>query len=210
MPTAVPQPSPERWSLSKLPGAEAHLRAADEDRDRVAGVLAEALATGRLTTEEHSERLEATYAARTLGDLVPLTRDLPAPGASTPLAPRLDTSPVTAVFSKIRRGGQWTVPPETYVRSRFGAVVIDLRQAVFTRREVVIHADSLFGRIEILVPDNAYVHDSGTAVFGKRSQPGGKRPNGDDGPVVHITGRSVFGHVRVTRGGFKGPWREWH
>lgn len=210
MPAAAPQPSPERGFVSKLPGADAHLRAADEDRDRVAGVLAEALATGRLTADEHSERLEATYTARTLGELVPITRDLPAPGLETPLAPHLDTAPVTAVFSKIRRGGQWPVPPETHVRSHFGAVIIDLRQAVFTRREIVIHANSFFGKIEILIPDNAYVHDSGTALFGKRSLPGGKRSKGgDDGPVIRVTGRSVFGHVRVMRGGFKWPWRDW-
>ncbi|MFD0529733.1 DUF1707 domain-containing protein [Kitasatospora arboriphila] len=31
---------------------------------------------GPLTVEEHSERIEAAYAAKTFGDLVPLTRDL--------------------------------------------------------------------------------------------------------------------------------------
>jgi Domain of unknown function (DUF1707)/Cell wall-active antibiotics response 4TMS YvqF len=201
---------PPQGRLSKLPGAASpDLRASDEERDRVAGVLAEALATGRLTAEEHSERLEAVYSARTRGELVPITRDLPEPNEATPLAPQMDTAPVTAVFSKIRHGGQWPVPPEKSVRSVFGAAVIDLRHAVFTRREVVIRADSLFGKIEILVPDNAMVYDTGTALFGKRSMRGGKAPKQDDGPVVRITGRSVFGHVRVMRGGFKWPWHEW-
>ncbi len=207
---AAPEPSPQRGRLGKLPGAASpDLRASDEERDQVAGILAEALATGRLTPEEHSERLETVYAARTRGELVPITSDLPEPAEGAPLAPHLDAAPVHAVFSKIRRGGQWPVPPETFVRSTFGAAVIDLRHAVFTRREVVIYADSFFGKIEILVPDNAMVHDTGTALFGKRSLPGGRRPKGEDGPVVRITGRSVFGHVRVMRGGFKWPWRDW-
>ncbi len=211
MPAAPAGPPSERGRPGKTPGAAPDLRASDEERDRVAGLLAEALATGRLTSEEHSERLEAVYAARTRGELAPITRDLPEPDDGTPLAPHLDIAPVHAVFSKIRRGGQWPVPPATVVRSTFGAAVIDLRQAVFTRREVVIEANSFFGKIEILVPDNAMVYDTGTALFGKRSLPGGggKKPKSEDGPVVRITGRSVFGHVRVMRGGFKWPWRDW-
>lgn len=206
---AAPEPSPKRIRPAGTSGAVPDLRASDEDRDSVAAVLAEALATGRLTSDEHSERLEAVYGARTLGQLAPLTADLPAPSDGTRPAPYPEAAPVHAVFSKIRRGGQWPVPPETVVRSTFGAAVIDLRQAVFTRREVVIRADSFFGKIEILVPDNAMVHDTGTALFGKRSQPGGKGVKGADGPVVRITGHSLFGHVRVMRGGFKWPWRDW-
>lgn len=60
------------------------LRASDDDRERVAVVLREAYAAGRLTNEEFTERLDATYAARTFGDLAPLTADLPAQGEADP------------------------------------------------------------------------------------------------------------------------------
>jgi hypothetical protein len=53
------------------------MRASDTDRDRVAAALREHLAAGRLTTDELEERLESTYAAKTLGDLQVITRDLP-------------------------------------------------------------------------------------------------------------------------------------
>ena len=56
------------------------LRASDADRDRAASVLNEALAEGRLTAEEHSERLDSIYAAKTQADLVPLLEDLPGLG----------------------------------------------------------------------------------------------------------------------------------
>ena len=46
-------------------------------------MLNEALAEGRLTAEEHSERLDSIYAAKTQADLVPLLEDLPAPAASS-------------------------------------------------------------------------------------------------------------------------------
>src|SRR5262249_25015348 len=57
-------------------------RASDADRDRTAAVLGNAMATGRLTTTEHAERLDAAYTAKTLGELVQLTRDLPADDAT--------------------------------------------------------------------------------------------------------------------------------
>jgi hypothetical protein len=58
-----------------MPGSE--YRASDADRDRVAEVLREAHAQGRIDLDELGERLDATYAARTYADLEALTRDLP-------------------------------------------------------------------------------------------------------------------------------------
>ncbi|GGL06336.1 DUF1707 SHOCT-like domain-containing protein [Planomonospora parontospora] len=53
------------------------MRASDDDRDRVASVLREHYAQGRLTVEEFDERLEQLYASRTYGELATLTSDLP-------------------------------------------------------------------------------------------------------------------------------------
>ena len=43
------------------------LRASDADRDRVLVLLAEAVSDGRLTMEEHAERVQRACTARTLG-----------------------------------------------------------------------------------------------------------------------------------------------
>ena len=64
------------------------LRIGDAERDRAADELGEHYAQGRLTTEEHAERLDRIWAARTRGELVPLFRDLPGhqpPGGTSPL-----------------------------------------------------------------------------------------------------------------------------
>jgi uncharacterized protein DUF1707 len=53
--------------------------ASDGDRDAAARVLNEALAEGRLTADEHGERVRAAYAARTWPELARLTADLPGP-----------------------------------------------------------------------------------------------------------------------------------
>ncbi|SEG70443.1 Cell wall-active antibiotics response 4TMS YvqF [Actinacidiphila yanglinensis] len=199
------EPSPRK---SPEPGGtvDAHLRVSDDERDHSAALLGDALAAGRIDVGEHAERLEAVYAARTRGDLAPVTADLPTATPGAPLSAPGDSAPVEALFAKVRRAGQWPVPPHTVARARFGAIVIDLRQAVFTRREVVIEAVSFFGKVEILVPDNANVYDTGSALFGKRSQTGSREGKEADGPVVRITGRSVFGHVRVMRGS---KWAAW-
>jgi hypothetical protein len=57
-------------------------RAADADRERVAAIIGEAFAEGRVSAEEFHERVDLAYAAKTLGDLAPLTADLPAPSSA--------------------------------------------------------------------------------------------------------------------------------
>jgi hypothetical protein len=56
----------------------ADIRAADQDRERAAAALRTHCGAGRLTVDELEERLEAAYAARTLGELDALMADLPA------------------------------------------------------------------------------------------------------------------------------------
>jgi Domain of unknown function (DUF1707) len=54
-----------------------NIRASDADRDRVANLLREHHAAGRLTPEEFSERLDSAFAAKTVGEIDRLLRDLP-------------------------------------------------------------------------------------------------------------------------------------
>lgn len=54
------------------------MRASDVEREQAAAALQEHYAQGRLTREEFDERLEAAYAAKTVGELEHLTADLPA------------------------------------------------------------------------------------------------------------------------------------
>jgi hypothetical protein len=54
------------------------LRAGDADRDAAAAALREAFAQGRITQDELEERLGEVHAAKTYGELAPITADLPA------------------------------------------------------------------------------------------------------------------------------------
>ena len=66
----------------------AQLRISDADRHQVAEILREAAGEGRIDLDELDERLEATYAAKTYADLVPIT--------ARPAGPRATSAPRTA------------------------------------------------------------------------------------------------------------------
>jgi hypothetical protein len=53
------------------------LRASDADREATADRLRQHHTDGRLDTEEFQERLDRCFAAKTVGELAELTRDLP-------------------------------------------------------------------------------------------------------------------------------------
>jgi hypothetical protein len=82
------------------------LRASDADREAVAQRLRAAHAAGQLDVNEIEERLTAAYAAKTLGDLEPLTADLgPAPPARprrrSPLEPWREWAGVAVLLNVI-------------------------------------------------------------------------------------------------------------
>lgn len=192
------------------PADRAAQRASDADRDRVAAILGEALATGRLTSLEHADRLAAAYAAVTIGDLLPLTRDLPdLPAAAAPSAQ--ERQEIAAVFSKVVRRGRWVPGRHTRLRSLFGALIVDLSDAVLPGREVTLDLSATFGKLIVRIPDNARVIDEGGALFAKRQVSGGEIAGGADGdpgtPLIRITGNAKFGKIVVARAG---EIRHWH
>lgn len=68
---------------------EEEIRASDADRDVVADRLAGALTEGRLDLTEYDRRLDLAMRSVTLGDLKPLTADLPPPADPEPEKHRL-------------------------------------------------------------------------------------------------------------------------
>ena len=183
-------------------GLDLELRAADADRDRAAAVLGGALATGRLTSAEHAERLEAVYAAKTMGDLAPLTRDLPAEDGGDAGAVDVGHAEVAARFSKVIRSGRWVAGRRTRLTSHFGALTVNLVDAVLPGREITLEIDAFCGKLIVVVPSGAHVIDEGGALFAKRAVYGRKNDGADDGdgPVIRIVGDARFSKVAVYRG----------
>jgi hypothetical protein len=177
------------------------LRASDADRDRVAAVLSEALATGRLTSVEHADRLDLAYTAKTVGELVPLTRDLPEVSGMSGLPAAVERQVIRSTFSKVVRKGRWVASRHTELSAGFGALIIDLSDAVLPGREITISTGAWFSKVIVRVPGNARVIDEGAAIFGKRNVSAGSE---GDGPLIRLTGYAKFSKVIVTRG--KDDW----
>ena len=56
---------------------DGHLRLSDAERETAAAELGEHYAHGRITTEEHRERLDRIWAAKTRSEIGPIFADLP-------------------------------------------------------------------------------------------------------------------------------------
>jgi Domain of unknown function (DUF1707)/Domain of unknown function (DUF4190) len=72
------------------------MRAADADRDHVAGILGTAYTEGRLSKDEYDARLDSAMSARTFADLDQVLTDLPVARA-TVAVPGTGTGTVTPV-----------------------------------------------------------------------------------------------------------------
>ena len=182
------------------------LRASDADRERVVAVLAEAAGDGRLTLEEHSERVQRAYQARTLGELAGLTRDLVPPGAQ-PL--QLDDSrTVTAFFTTVRREGRWVMPDRLSVTVVGGQVVLDLREALLQGMYTIVHATLVGGSLNILAPEGVSVRVTASRYSsrmgddlnprpGPANRPANRAAKEGGSPQIEVRTFSVAGHVRV-------------
>ncbi|MEU6522658.1 DUF1707 domain-containing protein [Streptomyces sp. NPDC046924] len=186
----------------------ADLRVSDADRDRVADLLREALAEGRLTADEHAERVEGVLAAKTAGELEVFVRDLPAAHqgravhASAPSRPTAGAIPVdpdenvVAVFSSATRKGRWRAGRRIHVYAVFGNVEIDLSEALFDHQQVVIKAFSVFGNVEVRVPQNVSLRGMGGGVLGN-FEVASLDAEDPEAPVVYVDGWAVLGNVEA-------------
>jgi uncharacterized protein DUF1707 len=194
------------------PIAGGNLRASDADREKVANVLNAAYAEGRLSREEHDQRLSELMAARTFDDLVPITRDLvvarPGAAAQQP-APsttyEVDTRSASeqpgrfiAVFGGTDRRGKWRVRKNNQALALFGGIDLDMRDAIFESPTIEITAISCFGGLDIKVPDGVDVRNEVVGIFGGSDT---KDINPMPGsPTLVVKGLALFGGVSV-----KGP-----
>ncbi|MFC4493495.1 DUF1707 domain-containing protein [Streptomyces ovatisporus] len=206
-----PATSPEVKDAA--PAEVASVRASDADRDRVADILREALAEGRLDAAEHSDRIDGVYAAKTLGELEPLVRDLPqgqghgpvasrgaaahtpapayAPDAGSACGPKDN---LVAIFSGSSRKGRYRAPRKINAFACFGGIEIDLTEAVFEQQHLLINATAIFGGIDIRVPENVTLRQKGAGIFGGFDV---RTAEADDpsAPVVLVQGAAIFGGV---------------
>jgi hypothetical protein len=194
------------------------LRISDDDRHQVAEVLRRAAGEGRLDLEELDERLEATFRAKTYGDLVPITADLPVrtsdvlpavPQATppavghvgSPVVPAATYTSSVSVLGDCTRRGVWRMPQEHTAFAFLGSVTLDLREAVFEAREVTVNAVSILAGVDVVVNAGTQVVVDGVGVMGDFNQARDKvaAELSPTSPVVRVKGMALLGSVTVRR-----------
>jgi hypothetical protein len=189
------------------------MRVSNDDRERIARILHDSMAEGRLTVGELEERLDKVYAAKTFGDLEPLTRDLPVgnqvgavaipqpgPAPSNRVGGRGTSSTAIAIMSGATRKGAWTIPPTFNAVAVMGGVEIDLTDARLEDAETTIQAFAFMGGIEIYVPEDLPVQVNGTGFMGAfENQVEDQAQARPGAPLVKITGLALMGGVEVKR-----------
>lgn len=199
---------PEPTNVGPIAGG--YLRASDADRDQVATVLSTAYAEGRLTREEHDERVDELMAAKTFDDLIPITRDLvivasPAPAAVPQSVDRftIDTKgqnrqpdKMIAIFGGASRSGKWRVRKNIQAFTLFGGMDLDLRDAIFEAPVVEISGFWCFGGLDIKVPAGIDVQDQTAGIFGGTDVRDIGEP-APGAPTLVIKGVTLFGGISI-------------
>lgn len=167
------------------------VRASDAERDAAMNRLREAAPEGRLTLEELTDRIEAAANAVMRSDLVSLTSDLP---ATTAVGIPTPPAGVRGV-GDVKRSGPWTVPPENLFRTWFGNIKLDLRQAQISATGTHIHARTLFGNVDLLVPETVEVEVQASTQLGRTNLHASSAIPG--APRIVLTGGTFTGDIKV-------------
>jgi hypothetical protein len=193
-------------------GDEVRLRASDADRERVAGLLGEALADGRLTADEHRERIGILYATRTLDELTPLTADLGTERRDVErqrsAAPVERVAPQVAILSSSTARPTGRVEGGMVAFAFLGETRIDLTHASFGEDGVEITAQAILGVVNVVVPPDARVTMTGFPLVGSLNPT--REPGPADGPHVKVSAFALFGEVTIHRAEAKGGTDQQH
>jgi hypothetical protein len=108
-------------------------------------------------------------------------------------APPLPHS-ITSFCGSVKRSGRFSVPPELHLTAAFAELKLDLREALFPDKHVLLVADSLCSSVEVRLPEGVTVVDHGVAMFSSHKlSPDAAE---EHGPIIHLDGWSLFSDVK--------------
>lgn len=185
------------------------LRCADQDREVVAQLLNTAYTDGRLTLDEHTDRIAAAYDARTFGDLNRLTADLVPPATGRPAhfahpVSYNDAGPVApgaytggnAMLSTLKPGAIGCLAHDVTLNAWLGEIRLDLVGTAFASRSTTLRLGGFMCDIKIRVPEGVTVNTSGLTSVLSDSKIDGVVGH-PDGVVLNLVGTIVMGDVKV-------------
>lgn len=172
------------------------VRVSDAERDQAVATLREHLVQGRLSLEEFTQRMSAAYGAKTAADLEELQRDLPAETAP-PARRRSAVRFLVAIFGSTKRTGSLRVREHLVCLSVFGSTTLDLRGALVEDDTMSVNAATVFGSVDVIVPEGVEVDLTGLAIFGSKETKGRPVQLRPGAPLVRVNALVVFGSASV-------------
>ena len=146
--------------------------ASDEDREEALRALRRALVDGRITAEQHSERVSKVLAAQYVAELENLTTDIP---HGERLPARADNAALVIAGTQqaraILRSASLRPRGEVAQRLRswavWGNAEIDLRDAVIPVDGLDVRVWAYLGDVTVVVPPNVQVSLVATPLLGR-------------------------------------------
>ncbi|AZZ40173.1 DUF1707 SHOCT-like domain-containing protein [Acidipropionibacterium jensenii] len=205
--------------MTEMPPADndPQMRISDADRARLADLLDDAYADGRLDQSEHGERMTAALDARTVSDIAPLVGDLapletvmPSAGAPAgmalvptdrasvlpPIIPGTQQDRISTMIGDVNRGAGSILAVHTEISNGLGDVRLDLTQMSMAAHDVEVEIHSFMGDVILMVPEGIRVIDQTSRFLGD-SKLHGMPPCPASAPTVTLTGFMALGDVRV-------------
>jgi hypothetical protein len=100
---------------------------------------------------------------------------------------------ITTVFGSLKRGGRFSVPSRLHLKTAFGELKLDLREALFPDKQVLLVAESLCASVEVLLPPGVTVVDHGATLMSSHRV---SQAAEEHGPVIHLDGWSLCSDVK--------------
>ncbi len=193
------------------------MRASHDDREQVATALQKAMSEGRITVAELETRLDSVYAAKTLDELEPLTRDLPgqilslsrrpsppvqavsAASASYPAVRSggaLAKSNLVGILSGLVRKGPWVAAEKITCVAIMGGIELDFTEAQLSGMETVMNVTAIMGGVEITVPEGITVIVEGVGIMGA-FEDSAHQTYGPEAPVIRFKGLALMAGVEI-------------
>jgi hypothetical protein len=168
------------------------VRVSDAERERTVDSLREHLVQGRLTLEEFTQRMTSAYSATTSADLAVLEDDLP--GASAPPERRRRaTGLLISIFGGTSRTGSFRVREHVVCFTLFGSTTLDLRGALLEGDVVNVHSLTIFGGLDVIVPEGVELDLNGLALFAAKETKGTRAALHPGAPLVRVNAFVLFG-----------------
>lgn len=179
-----------------MPSLEPRDLVTDADRDQAIAALRHHTAEGLISLDDFAESVALVLVAQTRADLVAVTGGLPAI-----VEPQVPRDPprrwAVGVLSGEKVRGSWRLEEHMHVVTFLGSAQVDLCDAQVVGDDATIYVVSLFGGVEVQVPEGVPVDLSGIVIMGSK-QHKVKRTDSIEGmPRIRVRAFAVCGGVTV-------------